>query len=188
MTAFGQPDGIGCVAPGCRRMPTGGMLCPWHAGKLGQALADLAADLDGDVGPSLTGWRTGSSSGGPLASERDPINLRLLDAQRDAPPVLYAWAEWLCSRRTELTVPGTAEGNRKLLAEYLDWMCTQPEVRELWCQIRALWASLRGHRPVRRCTCGGPVWSEPGGGWCSWCSTAWAGRDLLELNRHEEAA
>lgn len=56
------------------------------------------------------------------------------------------------------------------------------------CQIRALWSQIRGHLPVRRCTCGGPVWADRGGGWCSWCSTAWMGSQLLALARPESAA
>lgn len=190
MTVHGEPhDGIGCIAPGCKRMPTRGRLCSWHHEKLGQALADLAADLTADYEPSLSGWRTGGSTGGPLASERDPINFELIDAQSQAPPVLAAWAAWLAPRREPNHQAGRSAGaDRALLARELNWISGQPEVRELWVQIRALWASLRGHLPVRRCTCGGPVWADRGGGWCSWCSAAWTGRELLDLARPEEAA
>jgi hypothetical protein len=141
-----------------------------------------------DTAPPLVSWRTGSTSGGPLASERDPINLRQLDAQRDAPPVLAAWAVWLCEQRPDLTRAGGTAGDRKLLARGLDWIVEQPEVTAFWVQIRALWSTLRGHLPVRQCTCGGPVWSETGGAWCSWCAAAWSGADLLRLPSARDAA
>lgn len=189
MTAPELLPEVACAAPGCRRQHVGGRLCPWHAERLGQTLADLRGDLTASSEPALTGWRTGPGGAGVLASERDPINLRRLDAQKQAPPVLQAWAAWVCEQR-DLNVPGWPEGNRALLAEQrtFRWICDQPEVTEFWVQIRALWATLRGHLPVRRCTCGGPVWLEPGGGWCSWCATAWSGSQLLELPRAEEAA
>lgn len=184
------PQPGACAAPGCPRphAHARGLLCGWHHDKLGQALADLGADLTATSTPAMSGWRTGSTSGGPLASERDPINLRMLDAQTQAPPVLAAWAGWLCAQRPDLTRAGGAAGDRTLLARHFDWICEQPEIVQFWCQLRALWASLRGHLPVRRCTCGGPVWTDRGGGWCSWCATVWAGRELLELDRHKEAA
>lgn len=179
---------MSCAAPGCPKPPARGLLCGWHRDVLARTLTQLRADLDGGHEPSLNGWRTGSVSGGPLASERDPVNLRAIDAQRGAPHVLRGWAVWLAPRRDPSHRPGIVEADRALLVRHFDWLCGQPEVTELWCQIRALWASLRGHLPVRRCTCGGPVWSDRGGGWCSWCATAWTGRQLLELPRATEAA
>lgn len=90
--------------------------------------------------------------------------------------------------RWEHPAARNADTDRRLLATHLDWICNQPEVRDFWCQLRALWSTLRGHRPVRRCTCEGPVWSDRGAGWCSWCAASWAGTDLLNLPRHVEAA
>ena len=194
MTAPEYPGPV-CAAPGCPRGPRRGYLCGWHADRLGQTIADLAGDLTSDPAPPISGWRVGGGASGLLASERDPVNLRLIDAQTQAPPVLAAWATWLCEQRPGLTRPGGASGDRTLLARHLDWLIGQPEVLQFWVQIRALWASLRGHLPVRRCTCvdpntgqRGPVWADRGGGWCSWCATAWSGRDLLELDRPEAAA
>lgn len=177
-----------CAAPTCNRPATRGLLCADDHQLLGQNLADIATALTADTGPSLTGWRTGGGHGGVLASERDPINLRQLDAQRQAPPVLEAWAAWLLERRPELTRTGGAVGARTLLAQHFDWLTAQPEVVDFWCQIRALWGSLRGHLPARACACGGPVWVDRGGGWCSWCATPYAGRELLELGRVRAAA
>jgi hypothetical protein len=181
-----ETSGHQCAAPGCTRRPVAGYLCELHRSKLGQTLTDLRGDLGADTGPAISGWRIGAGSGGTLASERDPVNLRMLDAQKQAPPVLAAWAHWVCEQR-DLSRSGWPEGDRKLLAANLDWLVAQPQVVDLWVQIRALWASLRGHLPVRRCTCGGPVWSDRGGGWCSWCATPWAGAALLALARPEAA-
>lgn len=177
-----------CGAPGCRRTASGGLLCADHHRKLGDTLTDLAADLTASSGVKIGGWSTGHTSGGPLKSERDPINIRLMDAQRDAPPVLEAWAVWLIAERPELVRPGGVAGDRLLLSMHLKWIVGRVEVTEFWVQMRGLWSSLRGHLPVRRCTCGGPVWAERGGAWCSWCSTHWAGADLLRLARPEAAA
>lgn len=168
-----------------RTRPQRGLLCGWHGDRLGQTLADIAGDLTAGTIPSIGGWRVGGGLSGVLASERDPVNLRQLDAQRQAPPVLGEWANWLCQQRPELIRDGD---DRVLLARHLDWLTGQPEIAQFWVKMRALWASLRGHLPVRRCPCGGPVWSDRGGGWCSWCATPWAGRDLLNPGRPEEAA
>lgn len=179
--------GPACAAPGCRRAPIRGRLCGHHADKLGQTLTDLAGDLtDADLAPPLIGWRTGGH-GSTLASERDPINLAMLAATGAAPPVLAAWAEWLCQQRPNLTRHGGAVADRKLLAAELPWIIRQPEVTDFWVQIRSLWSHIRGHLPVRRCTCGGPVWADPGGGWCSWCAAPWGGAALLALPRPNAA-
>lgn len=183
------PEPTGCHAPCCLRpaaLPA--LLCGTHHRILESNLTDLRADLNATVAPSLTGWRAGEGSGGALASERDPINFRIIDAQRTAPAVLAEWAAWIAPRRDRTHRAGHSENDRQLIVRNLKWLITQPEVTDLLCQIRALWGSLRGHLPVRRCTCGGPVWSDRGGGWCSWCATAWAGRELLELPRAVEAA
>lgn len=177
-----------CAAPGCPKTATRGLLCAWHRDVLARTLTQLRADLEAVHEAALNGWRTGSVSGGPLASERDPINLRMIDAQTQAPPVLAAWAVWVAERRPGVTRGGGTEGDRQILVRQFDWLVGQPEVTDLWCQIRALWASLRGHLPVRRCACGGPVWSDRGGGWCSWCAQSWTGRALLDLARPEAAA
>ncbi|WP_097193082.1 hypothetical protein [Blastococcus aggregatus] len=105
-----------CVAPGCAHGQARGLLCPAHHDKLGQTLADLAGDLTAGSEPSMTAWRTGGGSGGTLASERDPIDFRLLDAQTQAPPVLAASAGWLAQQRGVDHRPGQPDGDRKLLA------------------------------------------------------------------------
>lgn len=172
-----------CAAPLCTRRAGRGQLCEHHRTRLGQALADLRGDLaSGDLAPPLIGWRTGGH-GGTLASERDPINLRALAAHGQAPAVLAAWATWVRGQRR----PTEPCGDRALLARELDWICGTDQARDFWCQLTSLWSSVRGHLPVRRCTCGGPVWAERGGGWCGWCATAWHGRDLLDLPRAEAA-
>lgn len=197
-----------CAAPGCRRSPQRGHLCGHHRDHLGATLTELADLITDDPAPGYSTWRTGGGHTGLLASERSPVNLRLITAQTDAPTVLGAWADWVRDARQlahptitrvqrhpalarlvtyRTRAPRNPADDRALLAVHLDWILDQPEAAQFWCQIRALWSDLRGHRPVRRCTCGGPVWSDPGGGWCSWCATAWAGADLLRLGPAREA-
>ncbi len=171
-----------CAAPCCARPESRGLLCADDYERLGSALADLGTALTTTGEPSLIGWRTGGRGGG-LASERDPVNLRALDAQRHGPPLLAAWASWLVGQRPELVRLGGARGDRALLARNFDWLVAQPEVVDLWCQLTALSLALHGNLPSRACACGGPVWVTSGGGWCSWCATAWTGRELLELAR-----
>lgn len=174
-----------CAAPGCSLRSARGRLCTEHHAKLRQSLTDLSLDLTGDLAPPLGGWRTDPGGGGRLASERAPINLTLLAAQAQAPAYLAAWAAWVVSADPRIRRTGDDVG---LLTVHLDWICEQPEIVDFWCQIRGVWSQIRGRAPVRRCTCGGPVWFERGGGWCSWCATGWSGRALLELRPAEEAA
>lgn len=211
-----SPDLPVCVAPGCPRPPLRGLLCGRHYDHLGHTLAELATLLTADATGAAPGWRVGGGSSGGLASERAPGNLRLMAARdpRDeatsAPAVLNAWATWVRTSR-QLTAPTVTRvqwragqlvtfttpappnptADRSLLTTHLDWIIGQPEATQFWCEIRALWSTLRGQQPVRRCTCGGPVWSEQAAGWCSWCAATWTGFDLARLataHRPEGAA